>query len=85
MTLDEVLKAIDELTPAELRQVREYLEEKEAQASLIETLSPEERWQRLDAAFEEIRAGFTEEELAQITHDMNAEYIEPVDEEEWRD
>jgi|FLYN01.1.fsa_nt_gi hypothetical protein len=35
MTLDELMKAVDELTPDELRQLREYIERQEHKGSIL--------------------------------------------------
>jgi hypothetical protein len=85
MTLQDVKQAIDRLTPAERRELREYLEQRESTEQPVQDLSPADRARRLREAFEELRAGLTQAQLAEITEAMNAEYIEPVDEDVWKD
>jgi hypothetical protein len=83
MTFADIFKAVDELTPTEIQQLREYIDQKDWETRVREELSPEERWRGLDEAFASIREGFTDEELAALERDINAEYIEPWDESEW--
>lgn len=47
--------------------------------------SPEERIRQLDGAFAEIREGMTQAELDAMFEAMNSEYVEPLDEDEWKD
>ena len=86
MTLQDVMKAIDVLPLDDLLQLRMYIDQRttEAMPPAVQ-LSPEERARRLDAAFEQLRAGLTQTELDEMTEAMNAEYIEPFDETEWKD
>jgi hypothetical protein len=71
MTLAEVIKAVDELSPDEIRQLRDYLETRQAQQELdIEGIKQ---------IFSELREGFSEQDLQELEWAMNAEYIEPVD------
>ena len=84
MTFDELLKAVDGLSPDERQRLRDYinrhesgqLQETPVEAGVLDIDS-------LFRAFDEIRAGFTKEELAEVIEAMNAEYIEPLDESEW--
>ncbi|MBI5958456.1 MAG: hypothetical protein HY866_06975 [Chloroflexi bacterium] len=85
MTLQEMIKAIDLLHPDELRQLRSYIDQRESAVRHAYELSPEERIQRMDAAVEVIREGMTQAELDEMIEAMNAEYIEPFDEELWKD
>jgi uncharacterized alpha-E superfamily protein len=84
MTLQDAIKVVDELSPDELQELRAYIDQRERE-SAIQSLSPEERIKRLDIAARAIREGFTEEEWAEIEQAMNEEYIEPVDEDVWKD
>ena len=79
MTLDELIKAVDTLSGEELRQLRDYVNSRP-----LYELSPEQRIQMLDEASQAIREGLTQEELNEMTAVMNEEYIEPVDEAEWK-
>ncbi len=83
MNLQEVKAAIDQLSPEELDEIREYLKTREAENSVTAGLSPQERARRLDEAFTQLRAGLTPEQIDEITEAMNVEYIEPWDESEW--
>lgn len=85
MTLQEVIQAVDRLTPAERRELLEYLEQRESTERPAHDLSPDERIRRLDAAVEALREGLTQAQLDEMTEAMNAEYIEPVDEDVWKD
>ena len=85
MTLQDVKKAIDHLSPEERRELREYLEQRESNEPSAPVLSPEERIRRLDAAVETIRAGLSQADLDDMTAAMNAEYVEPFDEDVWKE
>jgi hypothetical protein len=65
MTLKEIQAAVDTLSFEQIKELRVYLEE---------------RLRLFDEAMAEIREGLTQAELDQLTADMNAEYIEDVDE-----
>jgi hypothetical protein len=84
MILADVFKLVDQLSSAVLREVRAYIDEREQQVSKPE-MTPEQRFRRLEEGFAGIREGLSEEELAELTDAMNAEYIEPWDESEWQD
>lgn len=79
MILEEVFKAVDHFSSHELQQLREYIEDRERQLALrpgtvdMETLL---------SALEDIRAGITDAEFADIERAMNEEYIEPLDTDE---
>ncbi len=81
INLQDMLQAVDQLLPEELRKLSDYVRQREAQ--LIPMLPVEERIRLMDEAAHVIRAGFSEAEWAQIERDMNEEYIEPWDESEW--
>ncbi|MBN1562402.1 MAG: hypothetical protein JXA10_01075 [Anaerolineae bacterium] len=85
MTLQEVIKALDVFSLDELIQLRTYIDQRTDTMSLAHDLTPEERAHRLDTAFEQLREGLTPAELNEITEAMNVEYIEPFDEELWKD
>ena len=87
MALKDVLNALDNFSDDELRELRDQIDQRrrERAALALKQMSPQERIARLETAADKIRAGFTDEEWAQIEHDMNAEYVEPWDESEWRD
>lgn len=83
--LQEVMKVIDQLSPQELRELREYIEQREGTNRPVPELTPEERARRLDEAFEQLRAGLTQAQLDEMTEAMNTEYIEPFDEDVWKE
>jgi phage shock protein A len=85
MTLQDAIRVIDELSPDELHQLRTYIEQREDQLSFGHELSPEEHGRLLDEAFAELRAGLTQQQLDEMTEAMNADFIQPWDESEWRD
>lgn len=85
MTLQDVIKAVATLSPEELRQLRAFLDQLEGTPSPAHDLPPEERIRRLDAAVEALREGLTQAELDEMTDAMNTEYIEPFDEDVWKD
>jgi len=70
MVLDEVLKAVDGFSRQELRQLREYIEGREQQ---IELRPGTVDMTSLLSALQDIRAGMTEEEFAEIERAMNEE------------
>jgi uncharacterized protein YeeX (DUF496 family) len=85
MTFQDVIKAVDALSPEELRQLRAYIDQREGIDRPVHSLSPEERIRRMKTAAAAIREGMTKEQLDEMIEDMNAEYIEPVDEDIWKD
>lgn len=85
MTLQELMRAVDALSYDELNQLRRYMDDREQQLHFPQDETPEERIRRLDAAAAAIREGLTKEQLAEMTAAMNEEYIEPFDEDQWKD
>jgi hypothetical protein len=79
MVLEEVKKAVDHFSLNELRQLREYIQGREQQIDLRPGTVDMDV---LLSALEEIRAGMTKEEFAEIERAMNEEYIEPLDSDE---
>jgi hypothetical protein len=71
MTLQDVMKAVDQLSPDELRELREYIERRESSPEPVPELTPAERIRRLDAAVDAIREGMTQAELDDMTAAMN--------------
>jgi Ca2+-binding EF-hand superfamily protein len=72
MTFEEILQAIreTELTAAQEQQLRQALDEKDKNA-LYDSLTPEERSQKLLEAAEKFREGLTDEELQELVDAMN--------------
>lgn len=85
MTLKDIQTAIDALSFEEIKQLRAYLEQRETDLQPGRGKTPQERIRLLHEAVTEIREGLTQEELDQLTEDMNSEYIEDVDVDVWRD
>jgi hypothetical protein len=77
MTFPDVMKAVDQLSLEQLRQLREYVQQREGQFELTAgTLN-------MDVLLEglaEMRAGLTDEAFRELERAMNDEYIEPLDE-----
>lgn len=76
MMLHDVIKAVDQFSPDELRQLREYIEEREHKTEPHGDLIDVEA---LLSGLEEIREGVSEEEFAEIERAMNEEYPTLVD------
>ncbi len=85
MTLTDVIKAVDDLSPEELRRLRSYIDQREQQIAPSVVLTPDERIRMINEAVAVIREGMTQSELDQMTAAMNEEYVEPWDEAEWRE
>ncbi|MCU0514014.1 MAG: hypothetical protein MUE40_15770 [Anaerolineae bacterium] len=79
LNLQDVKEAVDRFSPEELRELREYLDRRTDEIQVSRPLTPEERIRRLQEAATAIRAGFNDEEWDEIEQAMNAETIEPVD------
>lgn len=89
MTLQELFEAVNNLSYAELSQLRRYVDEREQVVRPAHPLPPEERIRHLDAAAAAIREGLTEEQMTGMIAAMNEEYVEPFDglpvpREDWR-
>ncbi|MCY3866699.1 MAG: hypothetical protein OXG68_14775 [Chloroflexi bacterium] len=77
MRPEEILRAVDELTAEERQQLRDYLDclpEKRPR------LSPQERMQRLNAAFDAMGEGLSPAELEDMTAAMTGESSKPSEE-----
>jgi len=85
VNLQEMKNAVDQLSPGDLRELRQHLEKRESEIKARHDLSPEDRIRRLDKAARAIRAGFTDVEWDDVEKAMNEEYIEPWNESEWTD
>jgi len=84
MILDNLYQVIDDLSTDDLDALSEYIEQQREQRRLAQ-YTVEERIQKIEAAFAELREGLTPDELNEITEAMNSEVVEPFDESEWRD
>ncbi len=63
VSLQEVFRAVDQLSAEELAELRAYVNQREVQIQPAHRLSPQERIHRLDKAARAIREGFTDEGL----------------------
>jgi hypothetical protein len=84
--LDELMRAVDELSDEELRQLRDYVNQRHT--SDEEDTELRAGTMNVDAlmrAVDEIREGLTQQELDEMIAAMNEEYIEPFDESEWQE
>ena len=68
MRFQEILKAVDDLSVEEMRQLREHLEQKEREQQ------PKLDIPALEKVFADLRAGFSEEDLKELEWAMNVEY-----------
>ena len=84
MTLTDLMAAVDHLQPDELFQLQGHILQKVLHTG-AHPLSPAERIRMMDEAAAVIREGMSPDELRQMFGDMNAEYIEPTDDAQWRD
>jgi tyrosyl-tRNA synthetase len=75
--LQAIFDVISHLSPEELEQVRQYVEEQQKPRIIRATGTPKERIAALRQAQKKFREGFTDEELHEITQAMNAEYLNP--------
>ncbi len=75
MTLADVKKALDNFSSDELRELREYIVEREEVAEVESGIDITALLEALKA----LREGITPEEFSEIERAMNEEYIEPVD------
>lgn len=71
MELEAILKAIDQLSLAERQQVYEHLSTYHPAPERIDL-------ERLEVLFAELRAGFSEADLAELEWAMNVEIIPPL-------
>jgi hypothetical protein len=85
MTLREVIKALDDLSDEELNELRGQLEQRLAPQASGRGATPEERIRRLNTAASAIREGFSDSEWAEVVQAMNDEYVEPIDDAQWKD
>jgi len=76
MMFTDVMRALDQFSPDQLRQLREYIQRREQQIELkAGTLNMDELLEGL----EEMRVGLTDDEFREIERAMNEEYVEPLD------
>lgn len=76
MTLDDLKHAVEQLSPAQRQQLHAYLD---LASKTIELQSGTLDMGELTAALADIRAGLSDAEFAEIEAAMNAEHIEPLD------
>ena len=80
MILEEILRAVTELTDEERQMLRQHIDQIPEKAS---QLPPKERTQRLNAALDAMGDGLSQVQLDEMTAAMTEEYIEAWDESEW--
>lgn len=85
MTLKDIMQAVDHLSHEELQYLRQYIEQREWQTHPARGSTPEERIRRMNRAAAMIREGMTQDQLDEMIAAMNEEYIEPVDDDLWKD
>lgn len=73
MTLEQLYQAIDQLSGDELEQVHSYVEQRRRD-------SANSRANSLMQAFDSLREGLSEKQLADIENSINFRYIKPTDE-----
>ena len=76
MRLDDILRAVARLTAEERQQLRDYLDLVPEKSS---GLSPEERTQRLNAAFDEPGEGLSQAELEDMAAAMTRDDDRPME------
>jgi hypothetical protein len=82
MTFPEVMKALDELSLEELGRLREEIDLRTTQGDLhAGTMNVD----ALLRAASELTEGLSEAEIEVMIAAMNEEYVEPADDEAWRD
>jgi hypothetical protein len=64
MTFTDLIRAVDELSIDEIRRLRHYIDQKENTESGIDV-------EALEQVFAELREGFTERDLEELTWAMN--------------
>jgi hypothetical protein len=80
MSLQEVMKAVEQLSAEEQAELRAFLD----RLTPAHMAPVEERIRKMDEAASIIREGFSDEEWARIEQDMNEEYVEADDESLWQ-
>jgi DNA repair exonuclease SbcCD ATPase subunit len=78
--MQALFHTIEQLSPAELEQVRQFVEERRDQLQQIRLPTDEEVEARINAlheAFAELREGLSEQDLQEISWAMNYEYVDP--------
>ncbi len=76
MNLQDMKAAVAQLSPEEVQELRDYLEQVATTLPTQEPLAAEERIRRLDEAAAAIRSGFSDSEWDAIEKAMNEEYVE---------
>lgn len=76
MMLTAVMKAVDQFSPDQLRQLRQYINQREQHIELkAGTLNMDDLLEGLEV----MRAGLSNAKFREIERAMNEEYIEPLD------
>jgi uncharacterized protein YeeX (DUF496 family) len=82
MTLNDILEHLDALSQAELLELRQQIDQRTAQSELrAGTMDVD----ALLNAAKQITEDMSDEEIKEMVAAMNEEYIEPADDDLWRD
>jgi len=77
-TLDELLKVVDTLSPEELSELQNYVQQRQQSTTTDKATA-------LKAAIAALRNGLSEQDLDEIEWAMNAEFVKPLDKSEWQE
>jgi hypothetical protein len=78
MTLQDVLRLLDQLTEGELERLREQIELRQKRRDWPGAAA-------LDSAVKELREGLDERQLDQLEWAMNVETVPPLDRSAWQE
>lgn len=78
-TLEEILEAVDHLSDDDLAKLQQEIKVRRLKVKRHQFATPAERIQALREGFAELRAGLSEEDLAEIIWAMNHKYVDPKD------
>ena len=80
MTVEEIMRVVDELNVEERQRLRQLLDQRPEKRA---RLTPKERTRQLNAAFDALGDGLSQAQLDEMTAAMTDEYIEVCDESVW--
>ena len=81
MNLHDIITAVQTLPPHQLEQLRQYIDELDVHAPVPPAASLD--MDALRSAIARMREGLSADEIEAIAEAMEAEYIEPVSDDEW--
>ncbi len=83
MTLQDMIKALDDLSPEERQRIREELEGRDVLQEAMDEANDRQNMpldiEALKRLFGELREGFTQDDLDELEWAMNLEVIDPLD------